>query len=46
VDSLSLTQPEKNEKTGGFVLADIKLVVFTNNPEDSDYANPADRPIN
>lgn len=46
VDSVSLTMPEKLGKDTGKIAADIKLVVFINNPESSDYVNPAARPIN
>lgn len=46
VDSVSLTMPEKLGQDAGKIAADIKLVVFINNPESSDYVNPAARPIN
>ena len=46
VESVSLTMPEKLGQDAGKIAADIKLVVFINNPESSDYVNPAGHPIN
>lgn len=46
IESFNMTSAEKNGKSGGNIVADIKLVVFTNNPKDSDYVNPTDHPIN